>query len=565
MSFKGVLKKSNTYDNLSPIDLLRLIPQNNYQLGLTDYYEKHIDFYNYFREKIRKKEKIELYEYVGEFFDWFRGVMAETDSEFIKYYKTNTFDSIAGSMAEEVLEQNEWLVETYPEIAHHIFEDSFGILKLCKEKNDYLQFYNKWHYMIINYMEKGYVEFERYYRATQQAKDEKIDGALFPYFANVHSNLTDVGNAYYDEICRQIKEELNQLFKETHTNFVYMFSEVYENEVYPLDPLSLFWKEHIGHNKNNIKLMGRGYGKREQKEIRKFIKKAENTVRDKAELPRIGEGWISETVLFKQVQTIFYDKKVEQHVSTKFLGKQHYDIYFPEHLIAIEYQGEQHFNPVDLFGGEEGLLATKERDSRKKKVSENNGVTLIEVTPDYDLDDLVDKLCDCISDYSYQKIYKEVKENIDKKTLAEEQRYKIINIKNVVRKSSSKTISEEDKEEAHAKLKRIKTRFGEGFWVELWYYGFSISNAEKLDYNVQRVDEIINELRNRKSKAFAFGEMQQYADCIKRGINYYKKVGLIDEAIELTEFAIANKLHLEKVKDFDKRLEELVRQKENSK
>ena len=45
--------------------------------------------------------------------------------------------------------------------------------------------------------------------------------------------------------------------------------------------------------------------------------------------------------------------------------------------LAIEYQGQQHYVAVDLFGGEEGLKRTKQRDQEKLQLSKINGVDII--------------------------------------------------------------------------------------------------------------------------------------------------------------------------------------------
>ncbi len=54
-----------------------------------------------------------------------------------------------------------------------------------------------------------------------------------------------------------------------------------------------------------------------------------------------------------------------------------YDIFVTGLNIAIEYQGKQHFEAINFFGGETGLKKTKERDKQKKKLSEENGIKLI--------------------------------------------------------------------------------------------------------------------------------------------------------------------------------------------
>lgn len=41
--------------------------------------------------------------------------------------------------------------------------------------------------------------------------------------------------------------------------------------------------------------------------------------------------------------------------------------FLEKYKIAIEYQGQQHYEAVSLFGGDEGLKYNQERDRRKKK------------------------------------------------------------------------------------------------------------------------------------------------------------------------------------------------------
>ena len=49
-----------------------------------------------------------------------------------------------------------------------------------------------------------------------------------------------------------------------------------------------------------------------------------------------------------------------------------FDIYLPKYNVAIEYDGEQHFYPCDLFGGDIGFARTKERDRIKDDYCKNN-------------------------------------------------------------------------------------------------------------------------------------------------------------------------------------------------
>ena len=104
---------------------------------------------------------------------------------------------------------------------------------------------------------------------------------------------------------------------------------------------------------------------------------AENEVREQLGIPRIGEGWVSETQLYKLIVVIFADYEVIREASPDWLGNQRLDIYIPSLSVAIEYQGEQHFKPIALFGGVEGLRKTRERDRRKNILCQENKIKLV--------------------------------------------------------------------------------------------------------------------------------------------------------------------------------------------
>ena len=114
----------------------------------------------------------------------------------------------------------------------------------------------------------------------------------------------------------------------------------------------------------------------------------EDLIRDKHGIKRIGKGWVSETILYRQVKERL-DVEVIQHGSPEWLGGQHFDVWIPDLSIAIEYHGKQHFEPVDFFGGVEGLKATKLRDERKRKLSLENNVQLIELKRGYDIEEVI--------------------------------------------------------------------------------------------------------------------------------------------------------------------------------
>lgn len=53
------------------------------------------------------------------------------------------------------------------------------------------------------------------------------------------------------------------------------------------------------------------------------------------------------------------------------------DFYLPNQNIVIEYNGEQHYHPVEYFGGEQGFIKLKDRDRWKKQFYYNHNLKLI--------------------------------------------------------------------------------------------------------------------------------------------------------------------------------------------
>ena len=86
--------------------------------------------------------------------------------------------------------------------------------------------------------------------------------------------------------------------------------------------------------------------------------------------------WKSEQQLYCMVRE-FYADAIFQY-QTEWLGRQSLDIYIPSLKVGIEYQGQQHYQPVSLFGKEENLGVQQARDLRKKKLCAENGIKLFE-------------------------------------------------------------------------------------------------------------------------------------------------------------------------------------------
>jgi len=110
---------------------------------------------------------------------------------------------------------------------------------------------------------------------------------------------------------------------------------------------------------------------------RKLWKEAENKIRTIVGVPLIGEKFISETVLFKTVAYLLKGHEVIHHYRADWLARQELDIFVPSLNLAVEYQGEQHFMPIDAWGGEDSFEKTQQRDEEKRRRCESKGVKLL--------------------------------------------------------------------------------------------------------------------------------------------------------------------------------------------
>jgi len=126
--------------------------------------------------------------------------------------------------------------------------------------------------------------------------------------------------------------------------------------------------------------------------VKQLAKDAENLLRTQLGIPAVGEGWVSETQLYKRLAEEFPETPVVQHGSPPWLGRQHLDMWFPDWRVAVEYHGKQHFEPVEFFGGEEAFKDTQERDARKERLCKQHSVALFVVTEEDGVDDLIQSI-----------------------------------------------------------------------------------------------------------------------------------------------------------------------------
>ena len=147
-------------------------------------------------------------------------------------------------------------------------------------------------------------------------------------------------------------------YRKTTEDFIEESNKVHDNKyeynktvyIRALSPVIITCKEHGDFlQKPNDHLLGKGcpYCKQShmEREIRELLEK--------------------NNIIFKQ------------EYAPEWLKPLHIDFFIPSKNLAIECQGLQHFKSIKYYGGNDGFKIRNERDNRKKKLCEQNGVKLI--------------------------------------------------------------------------------------------------------------------------------------------------------------------------------------------
>lgn len=94
--------------------------------------------------------------------------------------------------------------------------------------------------------------------------------------------------------------------------------------------------------------------------------------------------------IFELLKQEFPNEKWIWEYHAPWLGLQSIDIYNERVKLAIEYNGRQHYEPLEFFGGQLQYNKTIKLDKRKAKILQDNGCTLYVIKYDeYDPEKLV--------------------------------------------------------------------------------------------------------------------------------------------------------------------------------
>lgn len=86
--------------------------------------------------------------------------------------------------------------------------------------------------------------------------------------------------------------------------------------------------------------------------------------------------WKREYEMYSLVKMYYPDVVFQYH--SQWLERQSLDAYVPSIKVGFEYQGQQHYESVEFFGGQAALEHRMENDALKKKKCKQNGVVLVE-------------------------------------------------------------------------------------------------------------------------------------------------------------------------------------------
>lgn len=69
-----------------------------------------------------------------------------------------------------------------------------------------------------------------------------------------------------------------------------------------------------------------------------------------------------------------------------------FDFYLPTFNLCIEYNGKQHYEPIDYFGGSKTFELQKIRDKKKNKFCKDNGIQLLVIKYDESIENIINNM-----------------------------------------------------------------------------------------------------------------------------------------------------------------------------
>jgi len=120
--------------------------------------------------------------------------------------------------------------------------------------------------------------------------------------------------------------------------------------------------------------------------VKIFCKKCKKYFLQTPHIHLAGHGCTCRTVSRgeKQIKKILKSMKIKYIWHKPFKGLKYkkslnYDFYLPDYNLLIEYNGAQHYDSIEYFGGDERLKNQQKRDSIKREFAKKNNIKLLEI------------------------------------------------------------------------------------------------------------------------------------------------------------------------------------------
>ena len=160
--------------------------------------------------------------------------------------------------------------------------------------------------------------------------------------------------------------------------------EIDGSDRYPMFVDGTYYLYHMRERANSI-FKNPNYKKVYLKLLKQNFRALENDIRKGKGYESVG-SYFMEKLLYEKIKNDFPELIIRLQYSPMWLRPQRLDIFIEECNLGIEYNGAQHYLPIEFFGGKEGLELRKDLDRRKMEKCYENSVGLIEISYEEDFD-----------------------------------------------------------------------------------------------------------------------------------------------------------------------------------
>jgi len=109
---------------------------------------------------------------------------------------------------------------------------------------------------------------------------------------------------------------------------------------------------------------------------------------------KLGSGCprCSESKGERKVREFLESNNISYEQEVKLFDNYRFDFYLEELNTVIEYDGKQHYEPVEYFGGLEGFLKTQKRDRIKEEYCLKNDIRIIRIRYSEGVEEVLDEI-----------------------------------------------------------------------------------------------------------------------------------------------------------------------------